>query len=242
MATTTKRVAVRPREYLRVAGPDAEDFLQRMLSNDVSGGACDALLLTPKGRIVAPVRVTRRAPDDFLLATEPGLGEPLHATLTRARLASKVELEPEEHASALVWNDDFATAEEVVDPDTEPTVDAEELERARIEAGVPAWGKEIDETILPAEAGLDETHISFAKGCYPGQEPVARLHYRGHANRTLRRLEVETAQPGDEVSYEGKAVGRITSSVPGSALAYVRREVPSGAELEVGNTKARSLD
>ena len=53
---------------------------------------------------------------------------------------------------------------------------------------MPAWGNEIDESILPAEAGLDRTHISFTKGCYPGQEPVARLHYRGHANRGLRVL------------------------------------------------------
>src|SRR6266702_6734101 len=103
MATTTKHVAARPREFLRVTGPEAEDFLQRMLSNDVSGECCDALLLTPKGRIIAPVRISRRAPDDFLLATEPGLGETLRATLTRARLASKVELEPEEHSSALAW-------------------------------------------------------------------------------------------------------------------------------------------
>jgi folate-binding protein YgfZ len=242
MATTTKHAATRPREYLRVAGPDAEDFLQRMLSNDVSRDTCDALLLTPKGRIIAPVRVARRGPDDFLLATEPGLGGTLRETLTRARLASKVELEPEEHVSALVWNDDFGTAEEIIDPGDGPTVDGEALERARIEAGVPAWGKEIDDSILPAEAGLDETHVSFTKGCYPGQEPVARLHYRGHPNRGLRRLEVEAAQPGDDVSHEGKVVGRITSAVPGIALGYVRREVPAGAELEVGNAKARSLD
>jgi tRNA-modifying protein YgfZ len=242
MATITKHVAARPRDFLRVAGPDAEDFLQRMLSNDVTGEPCDALLLTPKGRIIAPVRVTRRAADDVLLATEPGLCERLRATLTRARLAAKVELEPEEHTAALVWDDDFAAAEEVVDAGDAPTVDAETFERARIEAGVPAWGKEIDESILPAEAGLDETHISFTKGCYPGQEPVARLHYRGHPNRGLRRLEVERAQAGDEVNYEGKAVGRITSAVPGRALAYVRREVPAGAQVEVGTQRARSLD
>jgi len=53
---------------------------------------------------------------------------------------------------------------------------------------------------------------------------------------------VEAASPGDEISYEGKAVGRVTSAVPGIALGYVRREVPSGAELTVGNAKARSLD
>ena len=95
---------------------------------------------------------------------------------------------------------------------------------------MPAWGAEIDDSILPAEAGLDRTHISFTKGCYPGQEPVARLHYRGHANRGLRVLRID-AQPGDELRYEDKIVGRVTSAVPGVALAYVRREVPNDAEL-----------
>src|SRR5207249_7816642 len=56
--------------------------------------------------------------------------------------------------------------------------------------------------VLPAEAGLDQTHIDFTKGCYPGQEPIARLHYRGHVNRRLRVLEVESAAPGDERSEE----------------------------------------
>src|SRR5437899_11698025 len=238
MTTTTKRVAARPRAYLRVAGPDAEDFLQRMLSNDISAD-CDALFLTPKGRIIAPVRVRRRAADDFLLATEPGLGETLRAALTRARLASQVELESEEHASALLWEDDFAAAEEILDEPAEPTVGDEELERARIEAGVPAWGKEIDDSILPAEAGLDETHISFTKGCYPGQEPIARLHNRGHVNRRLRVLEVDAAKPGDEIVHAGKDVGRVTSAVPGLALGFVRVEVADDAELEVAGAKAR---
>ena len=121
---------------------------------------------------------------------------------------------------------------EVLDARLEPTLDDDKVERARIEAGVPAWGKELDDSILPAEAGLEETHISFTKGCYPGQEPIARLHHRGHANRGLRVLHVE-AQPGDELVWEGKTVGRVTSAVPGAALAYVRTEVPEGAELLV---------
>ena len=241
MAIDTRKVAQRPRDYVRVSGRDAEDFLQRMLSNDVSA-SCDALLLTPKGRIIAPLRVMRRATDDYLLLTEPGLGEAVRDTLARARFAAKCEIEPDEHTSILVWDDDFAAAEELVDDDGEPTVDEEQLERARIEAGVPAWGKELDETILPAEAGLDRTHISFTKGCYPGQEPIARLHHRGHPNRTLRRLGVETAAPDDEMRYGDKAVGRITSAVPGIALGYVRTEVPARAELDVGSAKARSLD
>jgi folate-binding protein YgfZ len=239
MDVVTVVVASRPRDYVRVAGPDAEDFLQRMLSNDVAQGPCDALLLTPKGRIIAPLRVVRRSPDDFLLLTEPGLGEKVRAALVRARFAAKCEIEAESHSSVLVWEGDFSRAREELDSDLEPTADDDELERARIEGGVPTWGKELDETILPAEAGLDETHISFTKGCYPGQEPIARLHYRGHANRKLRVLDAVAARPGEEIRHDGKVVGRITSAVPGVALGYVRTAVPEGAELELDSGVAR---
>ena len=225
-------IAERQRDYVGVRGPDAEDFLQRMLSNDVTEAPCDALLLTPKGRIIAPMRVVRRADNDFLLLTERGLGGTVRSALLRARFAAKCEIEPEAHTSALVWDGDFSVAEEQLDAGAEPTATADDLERARIEAGVPAWGNEIDESILPAEAGLDRTHISFTKGCYPGQEPVARLHYRGHANRSLRVLRVD-ARPGAEILHEGKVVGRVTSAVPGLALAYVRTAVPADAELEI---------
>ena len=104
----------------------------------------------------------------------------------------------------------------------------------RIEARAPAWGKEVDDSILPAEAGLDETHISFTKGCYPGQEPIARLRHRGKVNRSLRVLEIDSAEPGEEIRHREKVVGRVTSAVPGLALAYVRVEVPLDADLEVG--------
>ena len=85
---------------------------------------------------------------------------------------------------------------ELLDSDAEPTLSETESERLRIEGARPAWGKELDDSILPAEAGLDETHVSFTKGCYPGQEPIARLRYRGKVNRSLRVLEVEGADAG----------------------------------------------
>jgi folate-binding protein YgfZ len=224
-------VATRPREFVRVAGPDAEDFLQRMVSNDVAAnGDCEALLLTPKARIIAPLRIVRRARDDFLLLTEPGLGETVRTQLLRSRFSAKVEIEPEEHRSWLVLG-----GEEVLDerPDGEEA-NEEDVERWLIESGVPRWGRELDETILPAEAGLEKTHISFTKGCYPGQEPIARQHYRGKVNRRLRVLEIEgDADPGDELLYEGKKVGRITSAVPGLALGFVRTEVPDDAQLDI---------
>jgi folate-binding protein YgfZ len=236
---TSQRVVRRPRAFIGVSGPDAADYLQRMVSNDVEalkvGDSCDALLLTAKARIIAPLRILRRGADDFLAMTEPELGDRVVADLTRMRFGAKCEIATEDHESWFVLGGD-----EVLDERPEgEEISQEDAERARIEAGIPRWGAELDETILPAEAGLDETHISFTKGCYPGQEPIARLHYRGHANRRLRVLDVEAASPGDEVAYEGKTAGRVTSAVPGIALAYVRTEVPDDAELSVGGATAR---
>jgi folate-binding protein YgfZ len=217
-----------------VAGPDAADYLQRMVSNDVEalavGEACDALLLTAKARVIAPLRVLRRGEEDFLVLTEPELGDTVRTQLLRMRFAAKAEIEPEEHESWLV----LGGAEVLDDRPAGDEVGGEELERWRIEAGIPRWGREIDERILPAEAGLDETHISFSKGCYPGQEPIARQRYRGKVNRKLRVLDVEgDATPGTELLLEGKTVGRITSAVPGVALAFVRTEVPDDAQLKL---------
>jgi folate-binding protein YgfZ len=238
---------MRQREFVRVAGPDAADFLQRMVSNDVEvlspGEACAALLLTAKARLIAPLVVLRRAPDNFLVLTEPGLGKVVRAQLTRMRLRAQCEIEPEEHDSVLVFGgtDGFATdwpgAREALDARLEPTLSHDELELRRIESGVPRWEREIDDRILPAEAGLDETHVSFSKGCYPGQEPVARLHFRGHPNRALRVVELDELPEYDApLLHDGREVGRVTSAVPRDdgtvvALAYVRTEVPDDAPL-----------
>jgi len=240
-------VAAREREFLRVAGIDAADFLQRMVSNDVEalqpGEACPALLLTAKARVIAPLVVVRRADDDFLLLTEPGLGEVVRALLTRMRLRAQCEIELEEHESALVFGaaEGFATdwpgAREALDAGLTPTLSEEELELRRIESGVPRWEREIDDRILPAEAGLDATHVSFSKGCYPGQEPVARLHFRGHPNRGLRVLELDELPDRDApLLHDGREVGRVTSAALRAdgtvvALAYVRTEVPDDAPL-----------
>jgi tRNA-modifying protein YgfZ len=251
------RIAFRPRSFVRVSGAGAKEYLDRMVSNDVSalgpGESCEALLLTPKARVIAPLVVLRRGHEDFLLLTEPELGERVRTELLRSRFAAKAEIESEEHTSHVVFGGEgIATADygepaaEVLDAELEPTVSPAELELLRIQAGTPAWGKEIDDRVLPAEAGLTERAVSFTKGCYPGQEPIARLHYRGHANRGLRVLTLEELPALEsELSYEGKSVGRITSAAPTGdgavALAYVRREVPDDAVLETGRTTATQL-
>jgi folate-binding protein YgfZ len=235
---------------VRVQGPDAIDYLNRMLSNDVPDeGSVDALLLTPKARVIAPLLVWRRGTDDVLLLAEPELGDTVRTALLRSRFAAKCEIELEEHTSTIVLgeggdgvgipNRDYGVpAREVLDSPLEGEAD---LERLRIEAATPRYGREIDDRVLPAEAGLEERAISFSKGCYPGQEPVARQHFRGKVNRRLRVLEIEGEAPAPEtpVVHAGKEVGRITSSVPGLALGYVRVEVPDDAELAVGTAAAR---
>jgi tRNA-modifying protein YgfZ len=254
-ATSPLAFASRPRAFVKVAGPDAEDYLQRMVSNDVAalapGESCEALLLTPKARVIAPMRVLRRGDDDFLLLTEPELGETLRDELLRMRFAAKAEIDLEEHSSYLllggngagVPNDDYGVpAVEMLDqdpPEGLPSLSDEDLERLRVEAGTPRFGKEIDDRVLPAEAGLVDRAVSLTKGCFPGQEPIARLHYRGHANRELRVLEVDGARVGAEIVRDGKVVGRVTSVAPGRALAYVRTEVPEEAVLDIEGAEAR---
>jgi folate-binding protein YgfZ len=239
-SVTSQAVVRRPRAFVRVSGPDAADYLQRMVSNDVEalapGESCDALLLTAKARVIAPLRILRRGPEDFLLLTEPELGERVRAELLRMRFAAKAEIEPEQHESWLV----LGGAEVVDERPPGDEVGEEEFERWRIEAGLPLWGRELDDSILPAEAGLDVTHISFTKGCYPGQEPIARQRYRGKVNRRLRVLELEgDVEPGDELLNEGKKVGRVTSAVSGVGLGFVRVEVPDDARLVAGAGHAK---
>lgn len=116
-------------------------------------------------------------------------------------------------------------------------------EIARIEAGRPEWGLDIDDSTIPQEANFDELHaISYTKGCYTGQETVARVHFRGHVNRHLRGLTYPEASPlprGAQLFDEaGKIVGDVRSSaisprLGGIAIAMVRREILPGSTVRV---------
>ena len=113
-------------------------------------------------------------------------------------------------------------------------VSPEAVEILRIEAGTPRFGAEMDSSTMPAEAGIVETAVNFEKGCYIGQETVARLHYRGKPNRHLRGLRLSApAKPGEALMAGEKEVGRVGGScispVHGPiALAILRREAEPG--------------
>ncbi|HXS32414.1 MAG TPA: glycine cleavage T C-terminal barrel domain-containing protein [Solirubrobacterales bacterium] len=119
-------------------------------------------------------------------------------------------------------------------------VSPDAVEILRIEAGTPRFGAEMDSATMPAEAGIVEAAVNFEKGCYIGQETVARLHYRGKPNRHLRGLRLSApVAPGTRLLTDEKEVGRVggscVSPVRGPiALAILRREAEPGAELTVG--------
>ena len=252
--------AVLDRAFVLASGPDAVAYLQSMVTNDVEavepGGGTYALLLTPKARVIADLEVFR-VDGDLVLACPPQTVDDVVETLVRARFRKKVAFDPVDYA--LVWGDaDDALAELQTPAGVERLLAAApangaateaDWELARIEAGMPRFGHEFDASSMPAEAGLETRAISFTKGCYPGQEPVARLHYRGHPNRGLRVVAMEGSDLpvyDAELALDGKAVGRVTSAAPDSAhgvvaLAYVRREVPADAALDLAGRPVRQL-
>jgi folate-binding protein YgfZ len=242
------------RSLISVSGPDAPTYLQSMLTNDVErvspGGGIYALLLTPKARIIADLEVFGVGEGEYVLGAPMEAREAVLHALLRSRFRSKVDLEPV--AGSVAWGDaeaGRATLQTPAGPETlvdsaAPADPSPEWEIARVEAGQARYLREFDGDSMPAEAGVVDRAVSFTKGCYPGQEPVARLFYRGHANRGVRGLRLAAAvDPGTEVTLEGKPVGRVTSPVESPrfghiALAVLRREAVDGTPLSAGGVEA----
>ncbi len=267
------------RDTVRVAGPDAVAYLQGQCSQDVAalgvGGSAWSLLLQPQGKVDALVRVTRTAADAMLLDTDGGFGEAVVNRLNRFKLRVKADVEalgwrclalrgPGAAARAAALEDDGVLVVDAswpglpgVDllgpspsrPEGVPLIQEAAYQVARIEAGVPAMGAELDERTIPGEAGLVERTVSFTKGCYTGQELVARIDSRGgHVPRHLRGVVLDEVAPvGAALNVGGGAVGAITSVAPRDggavALAYVTRQVTppvaGAATWEGGQTPAR---
>jgi tRNA-modifying protein YgfZ len=127
-------------------------------------------------------------------------------------------------------------------------VSEEAAECVRIEAGRPRLGFDMGSETMPQEAGINERAVSFTKGCYVGQETVARLHYKGKPNRHLRGLRLsEPVERGADIVYDGKEVGRLGSTCVSPrlgpiGLAIVRREAEPGTTVEVGGASAEVVE
>ncbi len=126
-------------------------------------------------------------------------------------------------------------------------VSAGVAECVRVERGHPRYGIDLDDTVIPQEAGLNARAVSFTKGCYVGQETVARLYYRGKPNRQLRGLRLSEPGPsGAPITFGGRIVGHLASvaespSLGAIGLALVRREAPPGSEVSVGSDEIKAV-
>ena len=251
-----------PRDFVGVKGPDAGSFLQGQLSQDVlalepPGGRAWSWLLQPTGKVDALLRVHRLTDDAFVLETDEGFGEAVARRLERFKLRTKADIEALPDFRCLTvrgadapdvdplpglpgWDE---VGPDVTERDDVPTGTAEEWEAVRIRAGIPRMGAELTEATIPGEAGpwWIEHAVSFTKGCYTGQELVARIDSRGgHVPRPVRVLEVDGAVPpvgATVVGPDGKEVGALTSvaaTADGAvALAPVARSVESPADVVV---------
>jgi folate-binding protein YgfZ len=144
--------------------------------------------------------------------------------------------------------DDVAAVREALLAAGAVPVGEDAAEVVRVERGRPRWGHELDDTVIPQEAGLNERAVSFTKGCYVGQETVARLHYRGKPNRHLRGLRLaEPVAPGTALTLGERTVGAVGSAVVSPrlgpiALAIVRREAGPGDTVDAGGVAAEVVE
>jgi tRNA-modifying protein YgfZ len=119
-------------------------------------------------------------------------------------------------------------------------VEEAELEAIRISNGAPRWGRDMNEKTLPQEARLEDVAIDFNKGCYVGQEAVAKIYFRGKVNRKLRSISAdEPVRTGSEVTIDGAKVGTVTSSAGQRALAMLRYTVEPGAVVAIGDVEGK---
>lgn len=253
-----------------VEGRDAVRFLQGIISQDVEAlgewSVARSFFLSPQGKLRALLWVAK-APERVALIVDAGRGETLAEDLEYYRIRVKAAIHLEERPIWEVWGPD-ALSTTGVGPDWEVRDDGAAipmpmrgldrvlliggtrpgLPRAgrlavtavRVEYGEPVFGVDVDEATIPQETGLTDESVSFDKGCYLGQELVARIDSRGHVNRHLRSLAVtrNVLPPEGAPVYEGERQVGVMTSVSESlaspvGLVLLRREVEVGAEVEI---------
>ena len=240
------------------------------------GESRDAAMLTVHGRMVGFLEAV--ATDDSLLCHfEPELVPELPEAVRRYVFATRVEIQDVGDEMGLILSTGSTDAgvpsvvQEarwigvpahhlwVAKADVEPALqelrsaggelaDESVVEGLRVSHGLPRWGREMDTKTFPQEAGIDAVAVHYDKGCYTGQEAMAKIHFRGKVNRKLVQLESATAfASGADVFLDGTRIGSVTSAVPGSdgsfyGLALVKHDVPSGADVRAGEAPARLKD
>jgi folate-binding protein YgfZ len=258
------------RARLLLTGGDVADFLQGQVSNDVEalepGTGCYATLLTAKGKVRCDMRILRG--DDWFLIDSESQALPVLEHMVRVySIGRDVQSRRDERG---VWSVIGPAARDVLGvdlPETEyahvdgelgiyvatdggvdvigerpdlPEASDATAEILRIETGRPRLGYELGDDVIPQEAGINERAISFTKGCYVGQETVARLFYKGKPNRHLRGLRLSApVERGAVIHGEARELGRVSSTCISPtfgpiALALVRREAGPGASVQVG--------
>ena len=254
------------RARVRVTGADRVAFLQGQCTNDITrlgaGESCYAAFLNAKGKMRGEGHVMCLA-DAFLLEANPDLGpslekfiitedvviEDMSATLGEWLVVGKTDLALP--AKAVTFKHPLGVGVVGDSESMKETIDAETLEVLRIEAAVPQWGMDMDENTIPNEAGLEARAISYDKGCYIGQETIARIKTYGHVNRQLVQMGLtgeNVPARGDKVLAEEREVGQVTSAARSTrlgkslALGYVRREfATAGIKLKWNNETAEVL-
>jgi folate-binding protein YgfZ len=249
-----------------VEGPDAGSFLHGLVTCSVTDIAVAdgrlALLLDAKGHIVAPLQIVRDDRESFTLITTPELVGGLHANLERFHFSEDLVILGPEVTTQITIDEGAAPQDAglvapgwipktsvvvsedpavVAPPPGFAAAGAAELERRRIRAGRPVVGVDTGPATLVQEARLEDVAVDFTKGCYLGQETVARAQHRGQVNRRLRAVVSSGALAhGQEIRFDGQTVGTITSVADDPefgtiALGIIRREVPDGAQVAVGD-------
>ena len=236
-------------------------ILTQAFEDIAPGEARDAAMITAHGRMKGYLEVLATS-DGLLAHFEPELKETLPDEIRRYVFATQVEIEEPDLDLVLIVGegstDRAAQLDDVVVHPTsslgvpavylwtssaERTIAAlqasgameaseEQLEAIRIEHGVARWGRDMDEKTFPQEAGIAERAVHFDKGCYVGQEAMAKIQFRGKVNRRLARVEAEAPlSVGAQLELEGAAVGKVTSALGQKGLAMVRYTVEPGDSL-----------
>lgn len=238
------------------SGSDALRFLNDLISQEIGdmspGESRRSFLLEPQGKLRFLLWVVRDG-DRYGLVTEDGRGADLATALGRYRIRVDVEIAEHDRGAWIViggrngFDVSWAGVERKLVIGERPDLaegSEDDYERLRVLAGEPKWGVDVDEGTIPHESGLVPASVDFTKGCFLGQELVARIDSRGgNTPRHLRRLRTDgSISGGDVVTAADEKVGVVTSAGEGVGLAMLKRSVSVGDSVEVAGSRATVED